>query len=223
MPDESPSIDWSSALKLGGAIASFFNPLIGVAITSLGSVVESKIEKEIARHTDPATAKVVAGQLTTAIQDGLAKVTGKVDPVAAVAEIRANPKAAAEVATVVEQKLVDMRPLLDDMHRQAQERYAAEAQDRNDAAVRVSKVGWNIQKWLVVGGMVITGMIVVALLALLIVQVVVSPNHLPDAALIAFAGPVLILAMQGLREAYAFAFGGTQEGSPAAIAKGATK
>lgn len=221
MPDESSSVDWSSALKLGGAIASFFNPLIGVAITSLGSVVESKIEKEMARHTDPATAKVVAGQLTTAIQDGLAKVTGKADPVAAVAEIRANPKAAAEVATVVEQKLVDMRPLLDDMHRQAQERYAAEAKDRNDAAVRVSKVGWNIQKWLVVGGMVITGMIVAALLALLIVQVAVSPNHLPDAALIAFAGPVLILAMQGLREAYAFAFGGTQEGSPAAIAKGA--
>lgn len=223
MPDESPSIDWSSALKLGGAIASFFNPIIGVAITSLGGVMEQKIEKTISKHTDPATAKTVAGQLTTVIQDSLTKVTGKADPVAAVAEIRANPAAASAVAAAVDQKIVDMTPLLNEMHRQAQERFAAEAKDRNDAAERVSRVGWNIQKWLVAGGLVITGCIVVALLALLIVQVSTAPNHLPDATLIAFAGPLLVLGMQGLREAYSFAFGGTQEGSPAAIAKGATK
>lgn len=221
MPDESSSVDWSSALKLGGAIASFFNPIIGVAITSLGGVVEQKIEKTISKHTDPATAKTVAGQLTTVIQDSLTKVTGKADPVAAVAEIRANPAAATAVAAAVEQKLIDMTPLLNEMHRQAQERFAAEAADRNAASDRVAKVGWNIQKWLVAGGLVITGAIVVALLALLIVQVSTAPDHLPDATLIAFAGPLLVLGMQGLREAYAFAFGGTQEGSPAAIAKGA--
>lgn len=223
MPEESPSFDWSGALKIGGAIASFFNPIIGVAISSLGGVMEQKIEKTISKHTDPATAKTVAGQLTTVIQDSLTKVTGKADPVAAVAEIRANPAAASAVAAAVDQKIVDMTPLLNEMHRQAQERYAAEAKDRNDAAERVSRVGWNIQKWLVAGGLVITGCIVVALLALLIVQVSTAPNHLPDATLIAFAGPLLVLGMQGLREAYAFAFGGVQEGSPAAMVKGAVK
>ena len=223
MPEESPNIDWSGMLKVGGAIASFFNPLIGVAISSLGPLLEQKIEKTVGKHTDPVTAKAVAGQLSAAIEDSLAKVTGKTDPVAAVAEIRANPTAAAAVSAAVEQKLVDMTPLLNEMHRQAQERYAAEAQDRNDAAGRVAKVGWNIQQYLVIGGLVITGIIVIALLAVMIVQVATAPNHLPDATLIAFAGPLLVIAMRGLADAYAFAFGGTQEGSPAAIAKGTSK
>jgi muramidase (phage lysozyme) len=221
MPEESPSFDWSSALKVGGAIASFFNPIVGVAISALGPLVEQKIEKAVGRHTDPATAKTVAAQLSSVIESSLTKVTGKADPVAAVAEIRASPAAAAAVSAAVEQKLVDMTPLLNEMHRQAQERFAAEAADRNDASVRVAKVGWNIQKYLVVGGLAVTGVIVTALLAVLIVQVSTAANHLPDATLIAFAGPLLVLAMQGLREAYSFAFGGTQEGSPAAIAKGA--
>jgi muramidase (phage lysozyme) len=219
MAEEASSFDWSSALKVGGAIASFFNPIVGVAISALGPLVEQKIEKAVGQHTDPATAKTVAAQLSSVIENSLTKVTGKTDPVAAVAEIRASPTAASAVAAVVEQKLVDMTPLLNEMHRQAQERYAAEAADRNDASERVKKVGWNIQKYLVIGGLAVTGIIVGALLAVLIVQVSTSPNHLPDATLIAFAGPLLVIAMQGLREAYAFAFGGTQEGSPAAVAQ----
>jgi hypothetical protein len=222
MAEETPSFDWSGVLKVGGAIATFFNPIIGVAISSLGTLVEQKIEKTVGRHTDAATAKTVAAQLSVVIEDSLAKVTGKTDPVAAVAEIRANPSAAAAVSAAVEQKLVDMTPLLNEIHRQAQERYAAEAADRNDASNRVARVGWNIQKYLVIGGLVITCFIVVALLVVLIIQVVAVQDHLPDPTLIAFAGPLLVIAMQGLREAYAFAFGGTQEGSPGALAKEAS-
>lgn len=223
MPDDSPSFDWGSVVKVGGAIASFFNPLIGVAISALGPVVEQKIEKAVGRHTDDATAKTVANQLSTAIQDSLIKATGKTDPVAAVAEVRANPAVAQTVAAAVEQKLVDMTPLLNEMHRQAQERFAAEMQDRNAASERVAKVGWNIQQYLVIGGIAITSIIVVSLLTVMIIQVASTESHLPDATLIAFAGPILVLAMRGLGEAYAFAFGGTQEGSPGALAKGAAK
>lgn len=110
-PAASPSFDWSSVLQVGGAVASFFNPAIGVLISSLGGLAQQKIEKELSRHTDPATAKTVAAQLSTALADAATKATGKSDPIAAIAELRANPAAVAQVEAAVTTKIEQINEL----------------------------------------------------------------------------------------------------------------
>lgn len=112
-PAASPSFDWSSVLQVGGAVASFFNPAIGVLISSLGGLAQQKIEKELARHTDPATAKTVAAQLSTALADAATKATGKSDPIAAIAELRANPAAVAQVEAAVTTKIEQINELVE--------------------------------------------------------------------------------------------------------------
>lgn len=107
------SFDWGAVLQVGGAIASAFNPLIGVAISALGPIVQQKIEKEVGRHTDPATAKTVAAQLSTSISDAVTKATGKADPIAAVAELRSNPVAVAAVEAAVTTRLAEIGELVE--------------------------------------------------------------------------------------------------------------
>jgi hypothetical protein len=110
-PASTLSFDWSSVLQVGGAVASFFNPAIGVLISSLGGLAQQKIEKELSRHTDPATAKTVAAQLSTALADAATKATGKSDPIAAIAELRANPAAVAQVEAAVTTKIEQINEL----------------------------------------------------------------------------------------------------------------
>lgn len=134
-PAASTSFDWGAVLQVGGAIASAFNPLIGVAISALGPLVQGKIEKEIGRHADPATAKTVAAQISTSISDAVTKATGKTDPIAAVAELRANPAAVAQVEAAVTTKIEQINELTEVGGGIAEARKAASEQ----AAVPLSR------------------------------------------------------------------------------------
>ena len=223
-----PSFDWSSLLNVGGtfvtaATTALGSPLAGALVGGLVSafkpVLQDKITKEIGRHTDAATANMVGTELTKVITDTTAAVTQKSDPATAIAEVRADPAKLAVVEQAVDQKLADMLPVLNEMHRQAQERFAAESADRNDAASRVIRVGWNIQKPLVQGGLLINIGTVAFLLLALVVQIILAADHKPDPTLIAFGGPIIVMTLRGLERAFAFAFGGTPEGSPADLSR----
>jgi muramidase (phage lysozyme) len=137
MPEESPSFDWSMLAKAGGAIASIFNPAVGLAITALSPLLQEKITKTVGKHTDdPKVAAEIGKSLTEAVMTTTKAVTGKADELEAVAVMRRDPAMIAKVEQAVTAKLDELAPYLDKLHAISKEEWAAEAADRAAASER---------------------------------------------------------------------------------------
>jgi hypothetical protein len=146
--EPSSSFDWGAVTKVGGAIASFFNPIAGAAIMALSPLLQSKIESTLTKHSDAATAKVIATNLTDVIGKTIARETGIADPFQAVVKMKDSPEIIAKVEQAVVSRLDQMAPFLDKLHQQSKDEWAATEQSMNDSVTRTkeSSIGSLIQK-----------------------------------------------------------------------------
>jgi muramidase (phage lysozyme) len=147
MPDESP-FDWSAVAKTAGAVASFFNPIVGAAITALSPLLQQKIEATVARHSDPATAKVVATNISDVIGKVVQRETGLSDPFQAVVAMQKSPEVIAKVEAAVVDRLEQMAPFLDKLHQQSKDEWDATEKSMDNAVERTnaSAIGALVQK-----------------------------------------------------------------------------
>jgi len=213
MPGE-PSFDWSSLAKVGGAIASIFNPAVGIAITALSPLLQEKITKTVSKHSsDPKVAAEIGQQLTGAIMSTAKQLTGKTDDLEAVAAMRRDPAMVAAVERAVTNKLDELAPFLDKLHQISKDEWAAATEGRNAAAERAAKDRYDSAPILVWYAVASTGLILLALFILLGIQMWLSNDHKPDTTLIALVGPLLGLAFKALMELYAYRFDGTKQSS----------
>jgi muramidase (phage lysozyme) len=155
---ESPSFDWSMLAKAGGAIASIFNPAIGLAITALSPLLQEKITKTIGKHTDdPKVAAEIGKSLSDAVMETTKLVTGKSDELEAVAVMRRDPVMVAKVEAAVTSKLAEIAPFLDKVSELEARERADTIIAQDAAAARAKGEAWDMTPWLVgfMGGMVL--------------------------------------------------------------------
>jgi hypothetical protein len=155
---DSPSFDWSMLAKAGGAIASIFNPAIGLAITALSPLLQEKITKTVAKHTDdPKVAAEIGKTLSDVVMDTTKLITGKSDDLEAVAVMRKDPALVAKVEAAVTSKLAEIAPFLDKVSELEARERADTIIAQDAAAARNRAEAWDMTPWLVgfMGGMVL--------------------------------------------------------------------
>jgi hypothetical protein len=158
MPTETPSFDWSMLAKAGGAIASIFNPAIGLAITALSPLLQEKITKTVGKHTDdPKVAAEIGKSLSDVVMQTTKAVTGKADDLEAVAVMRRDPALVAKVEQAVTSKLAELAPYLDKVTELEARERADTLTAQDAAAARAKAEAWDMTPWLVgfMGGMVL--------------------------------------------------------------------
>jgi muramidase (phage lysozyme) len=158
MPEESPSFDWSALAKAGGAIASIFNPAIGLAISALSPLLQEKITKVVGKHVDdPKVAQEIGKNLSDVVMDTTKRVTGKTDDLEAVAVMRKDPALVAKVEAAVTSKLAEIAPFLDKVTELETRERADTLTAQDAAAARAKGEAWDMTPWLVgfMGGMVL--------------------------------------------------------------------
>ena len=126
-------------MTLGSALINAFTPLAA-----------EKINKELARHTDKPE---VAEQVTGAIIETVKAVTGKDDPIEAVAAAKADPSIMQQAETSALDALAKLEPMLEKLHVMQQQSWAAEEISRDAAAKRASTEPWDMSKTLVLGAL----------------------------------------------------------------------
>jgi muramidase (phage lysozyme) len=130
--------------------------LANSAIEVFSPVAQQKITKELSRHTDPETAGQIAGGVIEVVKS----ITGKDDPIQAVAAVRADPDMASEAERATLDKLEVMLPLLQQIHKMDQEALAA-AHQRNLTQPPISK---NMAMWITLALLPLVYMVVAAVL-----------------------------------------------------------
>ena len=173
MPEESTSVDWSAVAKFGGAIASIFNPAVGIAITALSPLLQEKITKTVSKHSDdPKVAQQIGAQLTEAIMTTTKSLTGKADDLEAVAVMRKDPAIVAAVERAVSTKLDEMAPFLDRLHQISKEEWEASAADRAAAAERAKSDQFDMAGPLLYSSIGGVGFLTVFVAAVILIQIV---------------------------------------------------
>lgn len=173
MPEESPSFDWSALAKVGGAIASIFNPAVGIAISALSPLLQEKITKTVGKHSsDPKVAAQIGAQLTEAVMTTAKTLTGKVDDLEAVAIMRKDPAMIAAVERAVTNKLDELAPFLDKLHQISKEEWEATAADRAAAAERAKNDQFDMAGPLLYASIGGVGFITVFVAAVILIQIV---------------------------------------------------
>lgn len=102
-------------------------------ITAFTPLAREKIEREVARHTDKPE---VAQQVATAVLETAKAMTGKADPVEAVAAAKADPEVVQQLEVDALAVLDRLAPVLDKMHAWDKDAWAAEEASRAAAAAR---------------------------------------------------------------------------------------
>ena len=155
----------------------------------------------------------VVQQFATTVMDKVQEVTGKPDPVQAVAAITANPDPA--IVQQVQESALDhldkIMPILDKLTDIERGAWSAEIEGRDAASRRALQDKFDSAPVLVWGGLAMTGAIIIALLGMMAWQMYLSDSHDPSVALIALAGPIVTLAVKALMEVYAYRFDGNKD------------
>lgn len=109
--------------------------LAGHLIDAFAPLAKEKISKELARHSDRPE---VVQQVTSGIIEAAKAITGKADPIDAVAAVKADPAALQQVETSTLAELERLAPMLDRLAALDREAWAAEESSRSAAAARAA-------------------------------------------------------------------------------------
>jgi putative chitinase len=134
---EEPTMAPALLLSLGSALIDVFTPL-----------AKEKITKEMNRHTGNPQ---VAEQIATAAVETAKALTGKTDPIAATAEVQADPDLLAKVETSALDELAKMGPLLERLHAMDRQDRADNEASMNAAAARAREESWDMSRTLIYG------------------------------------------------------------------------
>lgn len=133
-PDQEPYASPEKPMIPAPAIP-FMISLAGTLIDWFKPVIKEKVTRELDRHVGNAE---ISGQIATSIIETAQRVTGKPDPVDAVAAAKADPAAMAQIEESALEHLQRMAPLLEKLHAMDRERWAADEASRDAASRRAA-------------------------------------------------------------------------------------
>lgn len=181
--------------------------LIQSLIQAFAPLAREKIAKEIGRHTnDTATSQQIADNLLGVVQ----QVTGKPDPVDAVAAAKADPALAEKVQAATLDALAQLAPLLDKIAVHDLATWDAEDRGRDAAARRGQSDEIDLGPILAYGALFMVSATLLALCVVMGVQVFFSPSREPSIAMLTLVGPLLGTVFGVLASVYAYRFGTTR-------------
>ena len=134
---EEPTMAPALLLSLGSALIDVFTPL-----------AKEKIQKEIGRHTDNPE---VAAQVATAAVETAKALTGKADPIEAVAEAKKDEALLEQVQASALDELAKLGPLLERLHAMDRQDRADQEASMNAAAARAREESWDMSRTLIYG------------------------------------------------------------------------
>lgn len=185
--------------------------LIQSLIQAFAPLAREKIAKEIGRHTnDTATSQQIADNLLGVVQ----QVTGKPDPVEAVAAAKADPALAEKVQAATLDALAQLAPLLDKLAAHDLAVWQAEESGRDAAGVRGRADGDNDIGPLLVQSVVgIVVGVLVMLGAIMGIQTWFNDQHEPSTSMLTLVGPLIGAIFGALGTMVAYRFGTTRNNS----------
>lgn len=191
VPNERTRMDPLSIVSL---LTGVFSPLI-----------RAKAEKALGTE--------VGGALANNLLAATQQVTGKVDPLEAVAVARQNPAMVAKVEVAADDWFKQAQPFLDKLSEYDQQRWGAEIAGRKASsgiAIEERKAGlWDMTQTVVwFAAVTLTGL-VFALLGALIYQATTGDRNI-DSGLLGLAGPIFMAAVSAWAAIIAFRFDGTK-------------
>lgn len=185
--------------------------LIQSLIQAFAPLAREKIAKEIGRHTnDTATSQQIADNLLGVVQ----QVTGKPDPVDAVAAAKADPALAEKVQAATLDALAQIAPLLDKLAAHDLAVWQAEESGRDAAGVRGRADGDNDIGLLLVRliGYTMVGILIV-LAIIMGLQTWLNPDHEPSTSILTLIGPLFGAVFGWIGAMVAYRYGTTRNNS----------
>lgn len=122
-----------SPLDAIGAIAGAINPVAGLLVNAFSPFIKDKLTKEIDRHADTPG---VGAQVSDVLINKAIEITGKRDPLEAVAVARQDPVKMQAIEQSASEWLAQMAPVLDKLASIEQATWKAEEDSRAAAADR---------------------------------------------------------------------------------------
>lgn len=185
--------------------------LIQSLIQAFAPLAREKIAKEIGRHTnDTVTSQQLADNLLGVVQ----QVTGKPDPVDAVAAAKADPALAEKVQAATLDALSQLAPLLDKLAAHDLAVWQAEESGRDAAGERGRADGdKDIGPLLVQSVVGIVVGVLVMLGAIMGIQTWFNDQHEPSTSMLTLVGPLIGAIFGALGTMVAYRFGTTRNNS----------
>lgn len=226
LEQEEPSMEqggswtWGDVAKVGGAVASFFNPIVGAAISALSPLLQQKIEKSLTGHTDPTTAKLVASNLNDVIGKTITRETGLEDPFQAVIAMKRDPAVVAKVEAAVDNRLDQLAPFIDKVHSLSKDEWEATEKSMNASVERanMSAIGAWVQRHVLIFGEVTVLLSLVFTGALIAYQMVTRNGEEPSGQLIILFAMLVTMAANTIRSIADWAFGSSKQSAAKDIA-----
>lgn len=143
-------------------------PILGAALVDIfAPLAKEKIQREISRHTDNPE---VAAQVAAAAIETAKAVTGKADPIEAVAEVRKDPALVEQVQASALEELAKLAPVLDRLAELDRQGWQAAEDSRAAAARRAADEPWDMTPWLVAGAFAVLGSLLLFVGAIAVMQ-----------------------------------------------------
>ena len=149
--------------------ASFLWGLASSLIDVFTPLAREKITKEVARHSDNPQ---VAEQVASAVIEGAKAITGKPDPIDAVAAVRADPEAVQQLEMDALAVLDRLAPVLDKVQQWDKEAWAAEEASRVTAAARGAAEPNDMAQTLTIAALVCVAVLIVFVGGVALVQII---------------------------------------------------
>lgn len=197
------------AFELVSLLTSVFSPLI-----------RAKVDKALGSDVGKPLVDNLLGMAT--------QLTGKSDPLEAVAVARQNPAVVAQLEQTATDWFAQVAPMLEKLSQYDKDVWAAEIagkQASSAIAIEERKAGvWDMTKTVVWFAAITLTVLVFALLGALIFQAVTGDKRL-DSGLLGLSGPIFMAAVSAWAAIIAFRFDGTKDSSAqnAAMAAIATR
>ncbi len=184
-------------------------PILLALLPSILSLFSGRAQTQLQKITG-ASPDIVQSFAQTVIGK-VQELTGKADPVQAVAAITADPKP--ELVQQVQETALDhldkLMPVLDKLDEYDQRARADEVTARDAASKRAAIDKWDMTPWLVWFAGATATALVIALTAALIYQAIWKDDI--NTALVGLAGPLLAISMGVWREVFAYRFASTPD------------
>lgn len=140
--------------------------LAGTLIERFAPLAQEKLQREIGRHTG----QEAAGQIAEAVIDTAKALTGKADPVEAIAAAKASPAIVAQIEESALDRLARMMPVLERLAQFDADEHTRVENSRRAAAERGSAEAWDMSRALVMGAFALIGVLVLFVGVVAIVQ-----------------------------------------------------
>lgn len=138
---------------LGGPLGGLIGGLAGAIVRAFAPAAQSKVDKELARHTDPDTAAAVGAALSNSVVEITKQISGKADPIQATAAVLADPALIAQVAAKTVATLEQTAPVYDQLAKiqQAEAELAIAGKDASSKRTIADKLAglWDMTPTLV--------------------------------------------------------------------------